>query len=243
MTDYQELNTLVKEFVDKRADLISYIQQLADNLDSHHKNVHIAKTVGSGAAVLGTVVGTAGILFSVLTGGLSLLATGAIVASSAGVIATGGMAAVGATVTEAVITKNKLQELSDKCANDEEKVSQIKEHIENLINIEQNEYFSNRKTTLEITNNFVAIGNKQITYTVVRIAATSLIVKVITLEASVAAGIVTAPIHVIDLQKSAKALSNGEKHDTSDQLRNLAEQLKQESENMQEAVKKLIKEN
>ena len=55
--DYTELVAELEKWMEYRAETISAMNSVADELDRRHRDTNIAKIVGSGVGVLGTVAG------------------------------------------------------------------------------------------------------------------------------------------------------------------------------------------
>ena len=113
-----------------RNDTISKLQELADNLDEHHKNVNITNVTASSVSATGGALAVTGTVLSFFTFGL---AAPLAVAGTAMAVA-GGATGLGASLTEMGITKDRCEE-AQKVVNDD--VEQTKRVFESITDIQE----------------------------------------------------------------------------------------------------------
>ena len=127
---FTEVYDEMKKMMSYRTNTIELMNSVADKLDEKHKDVNIAKLVGSATGVVGAVVTGAGIVLTPVT-----LGAGAAVAVGGGAIMAAGTAtAAGTHVVEKVIEKDhldKVQRAVDKDKKQCEKVKALWKEFEN----------------------------------------------------------------------------------------------------------------
>ena len=122
-------------WLETRNNSISKLEELADNLDTHHKNVNITNITASSVGVAGGVLAATGAVLSFFTAGLA--APLAVVGTSMAI--SSGVTSIGASLAEYGITKdrcNDAQKVHDddmKCMEGlEERLNEIDELNESL---------------------------------------------------------------------------------------------------------------
>ena len=122
-SSYTELVVEVKKLMRYRAETIQQLNWVADELDERHRDVNIAKLVGSGAGVIGAGIAGFGIVITPIT-----LGAGAIVAVAGGAVMTAGSAtAAGAHLTEKVLEKVDLDKVQKAVDKDNEQCKKVQE--------------------------------------------------------------------------------------------------------------------
>ena len=111
-----------------RNDSIAKLEELADDLDIHHKNINIANSTGSGIGAAGGVLAIAGAVLSAVTFGLTVpvAATGIAVAVS------GGFTLSGAILVEHGITKHHRSNAQKIYDNDMKQTEQIVQSLNEI---------------------------------------------------------------------------------------------------------------
>ena len=76
---HKELVEELKKTMLYREEAIQQMKVVADELDRKHRDANIAKLIGSGASVIGSIVSGVGFFLSPITAGTSALATAVVV--------------------------------------------------------------------------------------------------------------------------------------------------------------------
>ena len=123
---YEELRNQIQHLFDKRVLTIVKLSEIIEGLHETHHNVNISKVVGSSVGILGGGLSILGVVLTPVSFGTSLGLT--IVGS--GIAATGGLVSTGAGITEAIISKSKMNEAQAAISADSSQVEAVKKQFE-----------------------------------------------------------------------------------------------------------------
>ncbi|CAF1081652.1 unnamed protein product [Rotaria sp. Silwood1] len=246
----QNLENLLADFLDKREQAISSIIEIANKIDENHKNVNITKVVTSSSGIAGTVLGIAGLALAIPTGGISTLLT----IGGIGLAVTSGAAHLGSDITEHFLTESNLKKLDEICQADETNIFRLADYLEIMVHdIKKNNSSFDNKIDLRIASSIIqgVSSLTNLTCSIIRITrATCLSIRTVPFTSvaslrlagatSVVLGAVTLPFQIIDLALSGQALHEKESSDISIKLRQLAQHLKIQAENIVKYIFEMI---
>ena len=130
----QRFTEELKRATDKRRPTLATLRDLANELDSVKKDVDIAKKTGSSAAVAGGAMAITGGILSVFTFGLA----SPLIAAGVATAVAGGVAAGGAEIVEAVISKDKMEKAQEVLNADKDAMTRVDDHYAKLTRIAEN---------------------------------------------------------------------------------------------------------
>jgi hypothetical protein len=135
----QDLLNLLYIFIVSRQNLIRFLYKAATELDGHHKNVIITKIVTGSTAVVGTLIGLAGLVFAPPTGGLSLVMTigGTVLA------ATSEAAYLGSSAVKHFLNQSYMDDLDKFSQADEENLFKLEGYLQTRVKELRNNTFNN----------------------------------------------------------------------------------------------------
>ncbi|CAF1109931.1 unnamed protein product [Rotaria sordida] len=162
----QILQRHLNAFLEKRTEMIDFLNHCANTLDEHNKNVKITKVVTGSTGIGGTLISLAGIVLAGPTGGLSLVLT-----FCGGILATAsGAAHLGSDLVERILTKTHLNKLDRLCQTDEENFIQLNNYLRQFVTNLRNNTFRNYISSKTQRNAFQELASlTNLTYSVVRI--------------------------------------------------------------------------
>ncbi|CAF2982781.1 unnamed protein product [Rotaria sp. Silwood2] len=236
----QNLQNLLSDFLDKREKAISSIIEIANKLDEHRSNVNITKVVTSSTGIVGTILSIAGLALAIPSGGLSTVLT----VGGIGLAVTSGAAHAGSDITERILARSHLKTLDEICQADESNIFRLADYLE-IMKDDIQRSFSDGKIDLRRANSIIqgVSSLTNLTCSIIRITqATCLSIRTIPFvgATSVALGAVTLPFQIIDLAMSGQALYENEVSETSAKLRQLAQHLKMQAENIVNYIFRMI---
>jgi hypothetical protein len=135
----QDLLNLLYIFIVSRQNLIRFLYKAATELDGHHKNVIITKIVTGSTAVVGTLIGLAGLVLAPPTGGLSLVMTigGTVLA------ATSEAAYLGSSAVKHFLNQSYIDDLDKFSQADEENLFKLEGYLQTRVKELRNNTFNN----------------------------------------------------------------------------------------------------
>lgn len=237
---YNRIGNDIRSWIEVREVTIQKIQDTAERLRKHRKNVNISRIAGSSASIFGTALAIIGFGLSPVTLGGSLI----ISVTGVSFAVAGGITAAGSSIADVALQKSNVKEAQEQLTRDYDQLEAIKElsdKIKNIIeklegecpNVSSAQIFSVIEGAF--TLGLIRTGGlglrlaETALFRSLEIGGTALRVGGAAAKGIAAAGIalnvVLIPIDLIEIVRSSYSLKTGSESDAVKKLKEIAHQL------------------